>query len=149
MSEFPKLKNDLMLRAARGEAVERPPVWIMRQAGRYLPEYHEVKAGRDFFETCRDAEIASEITIQPVRRYAGLLDAAIIFSDILVIPQAMGMKVEIKEKTGPYFPDPLREPSDIKRSTGLSRPLLLPARSLMVMCLSLAFVVAPSRCSFT
>ncbi|KAF5095783.1 hypothetical protein DV451_004537 [Geotrichum candidum] len=115
MSEFPKLKNDLMLRAARGEAVERPPVWIMRQAGRYLPEYHEVKAGRDFFETCRDAEIASEITIQPVRRYTGLLDAAIIFSDILVIPQAMGMKVEIKEKTGPYFPDPLREPSDIKR----------------------------------
>ncbi|SCU99786.1 LAMI_0G00804g1_1 [Lachancea mirantina] len=113
--EFPKLKNDLILRAARGEAVERPPCWIMRQAGRYLPEYHEVKNGRDFFETCRDAEIASEITIQPVRRYAGLLDAAIIFSDILVIPQAMGMKVEMVEGKGPHFPEPLRTLEDAQK----------------------------------
>lgn len=113
--QFPPLKNDLILRAALGQKVERPPIWIMRQAGRYLPEYHEVKAGRDFFETCRDAEIASEITIQPVRRFAGSIDAAIIFSDILVIPQAMGMKVEIREKTGPFFPDPLRTPEDIPR----------------------------------
>lgn len=112
---FAPLKNDLILRAARGEKVERPPVWIMRQAGRYLPEYHKVKAGRDFFETCRDAEVASEITIQPVDHFDGYIDAAIIFSDILVIPQAMGMKVEIKEHTGPFFPDPLREPTDIER----------------------------------
>lgn len=110
---FAQLKNDLLLRAARGERVERPPCWIMRQAGRYLPEYHEVKNGRDFFETCRDAEIASEITIQPVRRYAGLLDAAIIFSDILVIPQAMGMKVEMVEGHGPSFPEPLRTVDDL------------------------------------
>lgn len=88
-----------------------------RQAGRYLPEYKEVKGSRDFFETCRDAEIASEITIQPVERYAGLIDAAIIFSDILVIPQAMGMKVEIREGTGPYFPEPLRSVADIERLT--------------------------------
>lgn len=114
-SQFAELKNDLILRAARGETVERPPCWIMRQAGRYLPEYHKVKDGRDFFETCRDAEIASEITIQPVRRYAGLIDAAIIFSDILVIPQAMGMKVEMVEGKGPHFPEPLRTAEDAKK----------------------------------
>ncbi|ODV96229.1 hypothetical protein PACTADRAFT_75390 [Pachysolen tannophilus NRRL Y-2460] len=92
---------------------KRPPVWIMRQAGRYLPEYHEVKGGRDFFETCRDAEIASEITIQPIEHFEGLIDAAIIFSDILVIPQAMGMEVEMIEKQGPHFVDPLRKPEDL------------------------------------
>ncbi|AET38386.1 uroporphyrinogen decarboxylase HEM12 Ecym_2676 [Eremothecium cymbalariae DBVPG len=113
-SKFAPLKNDLILRAARGEAVERPPCWIMRQAGRYLPEYHKVKDGRDFFETCHDAEIASEITIQPVKRYAGLLDAAIIFSDILVIPQALGMRVEMLEGKGPHFPDPLRTPEQLE-----------------------------------
>lgn len=113
--KFPPLKNDLYLRAARGESVERPPVWIMRQAGRYLPEYHEVKDGRDFFETCRDPEIASEITIQPIRRYAGLIDAAIIFSDILVIPQAMGMEVVMVDKVGPQFPNPLRDPRDLEK----------------------------------
>lgn len=112
---FPELKNDLILRAARGETVERPPVWLMRQAGRYLPEYHEVKGGRDFFETCRDAEIASEITIQPIDHFDGLIDAAIIFSDILVIPQAMGMDVQMIDKVGPRFTDPLRTPEDLKR----------------------------------
>ncbi|CUS21472.1 LAQU0S03e03378g1_1 [Lachancea quebecensis] len=114
-SKFPELKNDLILRAALGQPVERPPCWIMRQAGRYLPEYHKVKDGRDFFETCRDAEIASEITIQPVRRYAGLLDAAIIFSDILVIPQALGMRVEMLEGKGPHFPEPIRTEEDMKK----------------------------------
>ncbi|BCR84290.1 uroporphyrinogen decarboxylase HEM12 [Aspergillus chevalieri] len=110
--QFEPLKNDLLLRAARGEKVERPPIWVMRQAGRYLPEYHEAKGGRDFFECCRTPEVASEITIQPVRRYAGLIDAAIIFSDILVIPQAMGMQVEMVDKKGPHFPDPLQSPDD-------------------------------------
>jgi uroporphyrinogen decarboxylase len=84
----------------------------MRQAGRYLPEYHEAKGNRDFFECCRDPEIASTITIQPVDRYEGLIDAAIIFSDILVIPQAMGMTVEMVDKKGPHFPEPLRSPTD-------------------------------------
>lgn len=92
-------------------------MWIMRQAGRYLPEYHEVKAGRDFFETCRDAEIASEITIQPIDHFDGLIDAAIIFSDILVIPQAMGMNVVMVEYQGPHFTDPLRTPDDLKKLT--------------------------------
>ncbi|CCH62258.1 hypothetical protein TBLA_0G03210 [Henningerozyma blattae CBS 6284] len=109
------MKNDLILRAAKGEKVERPPCWIMRQAGRYLPEYHEVKAGRDFFETCRDAEVASEITIQPVRRYKGLLDAAIIFSDILVIPQALGMEVQLIDGKGPNFPNPIRTIEDAQK----------------------------------
>ncbi|GAD94374.1 uroporphyrinogen decarboxylase [Paecilomyces variotii No. 5] len=109
---FEPLKNDLLLRAARGEQVERPPIWVMRQAGRYLPEYHEAKGNRDFFECCRTPEIASTLTLQPIERYAGLIDAAIIFSDILVIPQAMGMTVEMVDKKGPVFPEPLKSPDD-------------------------------------
>ncbi|SPO00942.1 probable uroporphyrinogen decarboxylase [Cephalotrichum gorgonifer] len=101
---FEPLKNDLLIRAAWGEEVERPPI--------YLPEYHEAKGNRDFFQCCRDPEIASEITIQPVNRFAGLIDAAIIFSDILVVPQAMGMTVEMIDKKGPHFPTPLKSPQD-------------------------------------
>ncbi|KAF1353677.1 uroporphyrinogen decarboxylase [Delphinella strobiligena] len=111
-TEFPPLKNDLYLRTARGEKVERPPIWVMRQAGRYLPEYHEAKGTNDFFECCRSPEIASTLTLQPIERYAGLIDAAIIFSDILVIPQAMGMEVIMVDKKGPHFPDPLMSPED-------------------------------------
>ncbi|KAJ5245927.1 hypothetical protein N7468_000910 [Penicillium chermesinum] len=110
--KFEPLRNDLLLRAARGEKVERPPIWVMRQAGRYLPEYHEAKGNRDFFECCRTPEIASTLTLQPVERYEGLIDAAIIFSDILVIPQAMGMVVEMVDKKGPHFPEPLKSPTD-------------------------------------
>lgn len=82
------------------------------KAGRYLPQYHEVKGTRDFFECCRDPEIASALTLQPIDHFDGLLDAAIIFSDILVIPQAMGMEVEMIDKKGPSFPNPLRSPDD-------------------------------------
>ncbi|KAI1863887.1 hypothetical protein JX265_005394 [Neoarthrinium moseri] len=110
--EFEPLKNDLLLRAAWGQDVERTPVWIMRQAGRYLPEYHEAKGNRDFFECCRDPEVASTLTLQPIERFEGLLDASIIFSDILVIPQAMGMTVEMIDKKGPHFPQPLTSPDD-------------------------------------
>jgi uroporphyrinogen decarboxylase len=81
-------------------------------AGRYLPEYHEAKGNHDFFECCRSPEIASTLTLQPIERYAGLIDAAIIFSDILVIPQAMGMTVEMIDKKGPSFPEPLKSPDD-------------------------------------
>lgn len=84
----------------------------MRQAGRYLPEYHEAKGNSDFFECCRSPEIASTLTLQPIDRYAGLIDAAIIFSDILVIPQAMGMEVIMLDKKGPHFPEPLISPED-------------------------------------
>ncbi|PHH63681.1 hypothetical protein CDD81_5553 [Ophiocordyceps australis] len=118
---FEPLKNDLLLRAARGQTVERPPMWVMRQAGRYLPEYHEAKGSRDFFECCRDPEVASTLTLQPVERFAGLLDAAIIFSDILVIPQAMGMQVEMVDKKGPHFPHPLASPADQQYTRVLSR----------------------------
>ncbi|RPB00857.1 uroporphyrinogen decarboxylase [Choiromyces venosus 120613-1] len=110
---FEPLKNDLILRAARGEPVERPPMWVMRQAGRYLPEYNQAKGGRDFFSVCRDPELASTITLQPIQRYANLIDAAIIFSDILVVPQAMGMAVEMLEAKGPHFPHPLRKLEDM------------------------------------
>lgn len=81
-------------------------------AGRYLPEYHEAKGKHDFFECCRSPEIASTLTLQPIERYEGLLDAAIIFSDILVIPQAMGMTVEMLDGKGPHFPTPLKDPLD-------------------------------------
>ncbi|ORY19449.1 Uroporphyrinogen decarboxylase [Clohesyomyces aquaticus] len=110
--KFAPMKNDLILRTARGEKVERPPMWVMRQAGRYLPEYHEAKGAHDFFECCRSPEIASTLTLQPIERFAGLIDAAIIFSDILVIPQAMGMEVVMVDKKGPHFPEPLQSPSD-------------------------------------
>ncbi|KAL9129399.1 MAG: hypothetical protein Q9217_002130 [Psora testacea] len=112
MANLPILKNDLLFRTIRGERVERPPIWVMRQAGRYLPEYHEAKGDNDFFACCRSPEIASTLTVQPIDRYAGLIDAAIIFSDILVIPQAMGMVVEMLEGKGPHFPTPLRSPTD-------------------------------------
>lgn len=110
--KFEPLKNDLLLRTARGEKVERPPCWVMRQAGRYLPEYKEAKGDLDFFEMCRNPEVASELTLQPINRYDGLIDAAIIFSDILVIPQAMGMEVIMLPEKGPHFPEPLVSPED-------------------------------------
>ena len=81
---------------------------MMRQAGRYLPEYHEVRAEHDFFELCRTPELACEVTIQPLRRFP--LDAAIIFSDILVVPQALGLEVQMIEGKGPHFPDAARRP---------------------------------------
>lgn len=92
-------------------------------AGRYLPEYHEAKGKRDFFECCRDPEVASTLTLQPIERFAGLLDAAIIFSDILVIPQAMGMVVEMVDKKGPHFPAPLESPDDQQYKDVLARPV--------------------------
>ncbi|QPG74151.1 Uroporphyrinogen decarboxylase in heme biosynthesis [Brettanomyces nanus] len=112
---FPKLKNDRILRAARGEQVDRPPVWMMRQAGRYLPEYHIVKGDKDFFEVCHNPEIVCKLTIQPIDHYDGIIDAAIIFNDILVIPQAMGMEVEMVDNVGPQFVSPLRKPADLQK----------------------------------
>ncbi|XP_037811462.1 uroporphyrinogen decarboxylase [Lucilia sericata] len=112
---FPALKNDNLLRAARGEAVDRVPVWVMRQAGRYLPEFQEVRKQHDFFTICRTPELACEVTMQPLRRFD--LDASIIFSDILVIPQALGMTVEMHPGVGPVFPEPLQTPADLSKLT--------------------------------
>nr|WP_298995856.1 uroporphyrinogen decarboxylase [uncultured Allomuricauda sp.] len=105
------IKNDLFLRALKGEAVDRPPVWMMRQAGRYLPEFMALKEKYDFFTRCQTPELASEITVQPIRRYG--MDAAILFSDILVIPQAMNIEVQMKPNFGPYLPNPIRKGSDL------------------------------------
>lgn len=107
------LKNDLFLRALKGETVERPPVWMMRQAGRYLPEFRAIRDKYDFFTRCRIPELASEITVQPIRIVKP--DAAILFSDILVVPQAMGIEVEMKENVGPWLPNPIRTAQDVEK----------------------------------
>ncbi|KAI8915906.1 Uroporphyrinogen decarboxylase [Gorgonomyces haynaldii] len=112
---FPTLKNDLILRTIKGQKTERVPVWIMRQAGRYLPEFRETRAVSDFFTVCRTPELACKVTLQPIDRYDGLLDASIIFSDILVVPQAMGLEVQMIKGQGPHFPEPLVQPSDLER----------------------------------
>lgn len=112
---FPPLTNDLILRAARGERTERVPVWLMRQAGRYLPEYGEFKEKHNvgFFDMVKTPSMACEITLQPIRRFN--LDAAIIFSDILVIPQVLGMGVDIVEGKGVVFDYLLQTPEDLKK----------------------------------
>ncbi|MET3046773.1 uroporphyrinogen decarboxylase [Flavobacterium covae] len=100
------LKNDLFLRALKGETVERPPVWMMRQAGRYLPEFRALRDKYDFFTRCETPELAAEITVQPIHIVKP--DAAILFSDILVVPRAMGIDVELKDNIGPIIPNPIR-----------------------------------------
>lgn len=105
------LKNDLLLRALRKETVERPPVWMMRQAGRYLPDYIKLRDKYDFFTRVQTPELACEITLQPVEQVG--VDAAIIFSDILVIPQAMGMEVLMEEGKGPSLPKIIKTQKDI------------------------------------
>ncbi len=107
-----QLKNDLLLRALRQEKVERPPVWMMRQAGRYLPDYMKLRAKYDFFTRVQTPELATEITLQPVEQVG--VDAAIIFSDILVIPQAMGIEVLMEEGKGPSLPNVIKNQKDIE-----------------------------------
>ena len=106
-----QLKNNLLLRALRKEKVERPPVWMMRQAGRYLPDYLKLKAKYDFFTRVQTPELACEITLQPIDQVG--VDAAIIFSDILVIPQAMGAEVLMEEGKGPSLPNVIKDQKDI------------------------------------
>lgn len=106
-----ELKNDLVLRALKGEKTERVPVWMMRQAGRYLPDYLKLKAKYDFFTRVQTPELATEITLQPIDQVG--VDAAIIFSDILVIPQAMGVEVLMEEGKGPSLPNVIKSQQDI------------------------------------
>lgn len=106
------LKNDLLLRAARGEEIERYPVWLMRQAGRILPEYRAVRNSLSGFkELVETPELAAEVTIQPVDLLG--VDAAIIFSDILVVPEAMGLEYQMVEKKGPWFEKTIKTESDL------------------------------------
>lgn len=105
------LKNDLFLRTLRGELTERPPVWFMRQAGRYLPDYMKLKEKYSFFDRVRQPELAAAITVMPVNQIG--VDAAILFSDILVIAQALGMDVQMLEGKGPVLPKPIRTHADV------------------------------------
>lgn len=107
------IKNDLIIKTLLGEETERTPVWMMRQAGRYLPEYIKLREKYSFFERCQNPEIACEITLQPVDIVG--VDAAILFSDILVVPQAMGLEVQLIEKLGPLLPQPVKTHTDMQR----------------------------------
>jgi uroporphyrinogen decarboxylase len=107
------MQNDLLLKTLRGEKTERTPVWMMRQAGRYLPQYMVLKEKYGFFERCQTPELACEITLQPVDIIG--VDAAILFSDILVVPQAMGLEVQLIESKGPFLPDPVKTANDLSR----------------------------------
>ena len=118
-----QLKNDLLLPAMRKEEVKRPPVWMMRQAGRYLPDYIKLRDKYDFFTRVQTPELATAITLQPVDQVG--VDAAIIFSDILVIPQAMGLEVLMEEGKGPSLPVTIRTQKDIDllQTTGVAESL--------------------------
>ena len=104
-------EKHLFLRALDGESVERPPVWMMRQAGRYLPDFMKLKAKYDFFTRCQTPELATEITVMPIDQIG--VDAAILFSDILVIPQALGVHVEMKPNVGPWIEKPIKSMADV------------------------------------
>jgi uroporphyrinogen decarboxylase len=107
-----ELKNDRFLRALTRQPVDRTPIWIMRQAGRYLPEYRATRGqAGDFMSLCKNTELACEVTLQPLERYE--LDAAILFSDILTIPDAMGLGLYFAEGEGPKFHKPVRNEKDI------------------------------------
>ena len=108
------LQNDRLLRALMREPVDRTPIWVMRQAGRYLPEYRRVReqAG-DFMSLCKNAELACEVTLQPIERFG--LDAAILFSDILTVPDAMGLGLYFESGEGPRFERPIRTAADISK----------------------------------
>ena len=110
------IKNRRILDVLAGVPVDKTPVWIMRQAGRYLPEYKKTRAeAGSFLDLCKNPELASEVTVQPIRRFD--LDAAIIFSDILTIPDAMGLELKFEDNRGPYFDNPLDTIKEVSNLT--------------------------------
>ena len=110
---FPELSHTLFLDVLNGKSVERPPVWMMRQAGRYLSEYREIQAKHDFFTRVKTPELACKITLQPIDIVG--TDAAIIFSDILVILECLSIEVQLKPGFGPLIPEPIRSVQDMDR----------------------------------
>jgi uroporphyrinogen decarboxylase len=112
MQNIPLNRKDLFLRACRGEALPRVPVWMMRQAGRYLPEYREIRAKHAFLEVCKTPELATEVSLQPFRRLD--VDAVIVFSDILIPAEAMGLKLELGD-AGPNLPEPVRSQTGVAK----------------------------------
>jgi uroporphyrinogen decarboxylase len=114
---MPDLRDSAFLRACRGESVPHTPVWFMRQAGRALPEYHKVREGVAMLESCLRPDLVHEITMQPVRRYG--VDAAILFSDIMVPVKAAGVDLDIKPGIGPVVAEPVRRPADLDRVPAL------------------------------
>lgn len=110
-TNFPELRNTALLDVAGGQIVKPVPVWMMRQAGRYLEEFRAVRAENDFFNVCTTPSLACEVTLQPLRRFE--FDASIIFSDILVVPQALGLEVLMEPEVGPVITRPLKSPEDL------------------------------------
>ncbi|MBX6379806.1 MAG: uroporphyrinogen decarboxylase [Thermoflavifilum aggregans] len=107
------IQNDLLLKSLQGEPVNRPPVWMMRQAGRFLPSYQRLREKYDFFTRCQTPELVADITCLPVDELG--VDAAILFSDILVVPQAMGVHIDMQEGRGPVIHQPIEKPEDVNR----------------------------------
>jgi len=107
------MDNNLLIEALKGSSVDRPPVWMMRQAGRYLPDFMKLKEKYDFFTRCRTPELVTEITLMPINQIG--VDAAIIFSDILVVLQAMNIEVEMREGIGPFLPNPIKDKESINQ----------------------------------